>query len=231
MEPLALVVDDEIQIRQIVTFALSTEGIASLEATDGHNAWLEFCRHAFNLVILDLMLPDISGITLCKRMRAQAPVPILMLTALGESTDRIIGLEAGADDYLVKPFSPRELALRARNLLARNQDPAGAAHELTMGNLRIDTGSNTWVGSTRLALSETETRLLAALMRRGGELVSVRELINEVWNTTVHYGGRNMVKTTVYRLRKKLTDAALDAHIVAVRNRGYALVAGTEPRR
>ena len=121
MTTTALVVDDEPQILMIIKFALETAGITVETASDGGRAWDKFTKKYYDLVVLDLMIPVISGISLAQRIRAMSDVPIIMITALSEESDRIKGLESGADDYITKPFSPKELTLRAQSLLRRSK--------------------------------------------------------------------------------------------------------------
>ncbi|MDO5720104.1 MAG: response regulator transcription factor [Actinomycetaceae bacterium] len=223
MKPTALIVDDETQMTAIIAFALETEQVASIACHSGHSAWQTFTTTPIDLVILDLMLPDITGITLCRRIRARSNVPILMLTALGDVEQRVKGLEAGADDYVTKPFSPKELALRARALIRRSNDTAPSRPDIVYGPIRIDVAKQrVYVDGRIVELTETEIRLLSTIISNPDRIHSLRELLNEVWGTTATQGGRNMVKTTMYRLRKKLGDVGVSGDfIVAVRGRGY----------
>lgn len=223
MKPTALIVDDEVQMTAIIAFALETEHVSSVECHSGFSAWQAFKSQPFDLIILDLMLPDISGITLCRRIRAQSDVPILMLTALGDVEQRVAGLEAGADDYVTKPFSPRELALRARALVRRSNDTGQGRPDIVYGPIRIQpVAQKVYVNDHIVDLTETEIRLLSVIVANPNHVHSLRELLNEVWDTSATQGGRNMVKTTVYRLRKKLRDAGIcDDLIISVRGRGY----------
>lgn len=223
MSPLVLVVDDEPQMTAIVDFALKTAGFQTVVCHSGRAAWDEFQKRAVDLVILDLMLPDVSGITIAQRIRAHSGVPIIMLTALGDVEQRVAGLSAGADDYLAKPFSPQELILRAQAIVRRSGALEHEEPDLHQGDLKIETNTKrVFVKDELVDLTETETKLLRSLLARAGEVVPVRTLLNEVWDTTATQGGRNMVKTTVYRLRKKLRDAGLSEDAIeSVRGRGY----------
>lgn len=219
--PTALIVDDERQMLSIVEFALQTQGFDCVTATSAEAAWAHVEAQRFDLVILDLMLPGASGQQLCRRIRARSDVPILMLTARGTEKDRVEGFLAGADDYVTKPFSPREVALRAQAMLRRTR---GAAPDvLRNGPLEVDTHArtSTWQGR-RLRLSEVEQRLLTVLVRHAGSVVSWRDLLNEVWFTGATEGGRDMIKTTVYRLRQHLGPVGEDL-IVTVRGSGYLM--------
>ena len=146
--PQVLVVDDEPQILMIMRFALETAGFTVVTATDGAQAWSTFKQRRFDLVVLDLMIPVVSGVAVAERIRGISDVPIMMITALSDEPDRIRGLEAGADDYVTKPFSPRELTLRAQALVRRWHGRHSPA--LSNGDLVIDTASHrvpTWFGA------------------------------------------------------------------------------------
>ena len=160
--PLGRVVDDEPQMRYVITFALETQGFRCVSAADAESAWELLSEESFDLVVLDVMLPGLGGVELCRRIRAAAAVPIILLTALGDEEDRIAGLEAGADDYVTKPFSPRELALRASAVVRRTA--AGTGDVVSNGALSVQaaTGEVAWEGRP-IPLPDTEARLLAAL--------------------------------------------------------------------
>lgn len=220
--PIALVVDDQVQMVSIVAFALETQGFTCLTAATAEQAWEILTRQRVDIVILDIMLPGASGIELCERIRATSTTPVILLTAKSSTDDRIAGLLAGADDYLTKPFSPRELALRAQAVHRRTR--AGAeAGLVTNGPLVIDTARHraTWNGRL-LRTSDIELRLLTALARHKGEVVTWAGLLNEVWFTESDAGGREMVKTTVYRLRQRL-DTDGQPLIITVRGVGYLM--------
>ena len=210
--PLGLVVDDEPQMRYVITFALETQGFRCVSAADAESAWELLSEESFDLVVLDVMLPGLGGVELCRRIRAAAAVPIILLTALGDEEDRIAGLEAGADDYVTKPFSPRELALRASAVVRRTA--AGTGDVVSNGALSVQaaTGEVAWEGRP-IPLPDTEARLL-----------TWADLLNEVWGTAESAGGREMVRTTVYRLRRHLgrRNAPPDL-VVAARGQGYTM--------
>ncbi|MDI9588734.1 MAG: response regulator transcription factor [Acidobacteriota bacterium] len=222
MTHLVLVVDDEKQMTEIVSFALQTAGFETVVAHDGATAWKLFQSRPISLIILDRMLPDISGATLPQRIRASSDVPIIMLTALGDTEQRVAGLEAGADDYIAKPFSPQELILRAKAIVRRTA-PAREEDVSTYGPVTIQSDT-VYINSEAADLSEIELKLFRCLLNHHGEIVPVRTLLNEVWETSSSAGGRNLVKTTVYRLRKKLAEAGMaEDTIQSVRGRGYTL--------
>lgn len=225
--PLVLVVDDEVQMTAIISFALETQGLRTLTAADAPSARTLLEAEPIELVVLDVMLPGESGIDLCRSLRDTSDVPVILLTALGEVDDRVAGLTAGADDYLTKPFSPRELALRAQAILRRSTGstmltgPTGQV--LQCGALRVDRerGSASWDG-VDLDLPETELRLLGRLAQDAGRAVPLRTLLQEVWGTSRAEGGRDMVKSMIYRLRQQMRAQGAPTDLIeAVRGQGY----------
>lgn len=224
--PRVLVVDDESQMVSIVTFALETQGFEPIGARSAEEAWRILDGGDFDLVVLDVMLPGASGVQLCQRIRATSDTPVILLTARGEEGDRLKGLMAGADDYVTKPFSPRELALRASAIIRRTRGRTSAVQTLTAGPVSVDQGHRRgYLDGELLRLSDIEYRLLVALIRRAGEAVSWRTILNEVWHTGEALGGRDMIKTAVYRLRQQLGPQG-DALIVAIRGVGYMMTNG-----
>ncbi len=225
MQPVALVVDDERQMVSIVTFALETQGFQCIAAHDTAQAWRLLRQHHVDLAVLDVMLPLGSGVELTRRIRATwSNMPIVLLSALGAEKDRIAGLEAGADDYVTKPFSPRELALRAQGLLRRSL-PTQTMHRIECGPLLLDraTGEAWWDG-VGLPLNPTDFRLLAVLASKPDEVVSQRTILNEAWGTDELAASREMLKTSVYRLRRALASVGVDATVIeAKRGQGYLL--------
>ena len=181
MKPLVLVVDDEAQMREIVRFTLEESGCEVLEASGAASAWKLLKSSDLALVILDLMLPDGSGVELAKRIRAAMKVPIIMLTALGDPQQRIAGLQAGADDYLPKPFSPRELSLRVEAILRRTHKTRQAEPRRELGPLSLDAArGRAYYQGKDLKLSETEFKLLRVLAEANGGVVNIRDLLNQV---------------------------------------------------
>lgn len=221
-----LVIDDEPGLLDIVEFALETQGFAVTTATNAEAGWQLLTSQHFDLVLLDVMLPGLNGIALCTRIRAHMDVPVVLLTARSDVESRVLGFEQGADDYVVKPFSPRELALRVEAILRRTV-PESAQALLKLGDLSADLHLlQFWWQERRLELSEAEARLLQALAMRRGEIATWRELLNEVWSTTAPQGGRELIKTTVYRLRNRLESQGMPADsIEAVRGQGYRFAA------
>lgn len=215
-----LIVEDEPQMADIIAFVLAKHDFEPTVATTGEAGWRTLRSKDFDAVVLDVMLPDLSGLALCSRIRTVSDIPIIFLSALGSEDERIAGLEAGADDYLAKPFSPRELALRVKALLARTR--TGGSHVITVGSLAIDTSQPVAIyHGDRLQLTSTSHAILRALAARPGEVVTVKELLNEVWQTSSGLGGKQMVKTAIYRLRQELGEAG--DLVVTRRGAGYSL--------
>ena len=220
-----LVVDDEVQMLDIVSFALETQGFGTVCERDAERGWASYQQHRFVLAVLDVMLPRSSGIDLCRRIRAAGQLPIILLTARGETKDRIAGLEAGADDYVTKPFHPRELALRVEAIVRRS---GSGGDSLELGDLRF-AGDEVLVGERVLRLSTTELRILRALAAQPGHTVGSADLTLQGWRVLEGPGTREMLKTAVYRLRMHLRDAGSQYTVTAVRGVGYALAA-RDPR-
>lgn len=220
--PRVLVVDDESQMVSIIAFALETQGFQPVTARNAEDAWRRFGSGDFDLLVLDVMLPGASGVELARRIRTVSDVPIMMLTARSDEDDRLAGLLAGADDYVTKPFSPRELALRAQAIVRRS---GGVRDQRRIVNgplvIDVDERSVTLAGKA-IRLSDVELRLLTMLTRHAGEIVTWRELLNQVWFTAEPQGGRDMIKTTVHRLRLRLGGHG-ESLIVAVRGSGYLM--------
>ena len=216
----ALVIDDEPQMLDIVTFALETQDFTTTTARDAESAWQILQSRRFDLLVLDIMLPQSSGLSLCRRIRETSQVPIILLTARGEVQDRVIGLEAGADDYVSKPFHPRELALRAEALVRRSTPHIGQV--LTLGALRLAEGRVS-VSGAMINLSDIELRLLRRLMAEPGQVVGFADLILAGWQREHGPGSREMLKTALYRLRQRLQAAGLPKPIRSVRSQGYLL--------
>jgi DNA-binding response OmpR family regulator len=220
--PTALVVDDEPQMTTIIEFALQTQGFAVHTAHNGATALNILRTHAIDLVVLDVMMPVLDGKSLCRRIRNTSDVPIMMLTALGQPEEIISGLEHGADDYVTKPFHPREVALRAQALVRRSRG-VGSEPVLHVGRLRIDpTQHVASLAGQRLELPFTEFKLLSYLAAHRGVPQPWRTLLQTVWGAQNLAGGRDIVKSAVYRLRSRL--AALDGgtdYIVTLRGVGY----------
>ncbi|MET7817919.1 response regulator transcription factor [Micromonospora zamorensis] len=220
--PTALVVDDEPQMTIIVEFALQTQGFTVLTAHDGATALHLLRTHSVDLVVLDVMMPTMDGLALCQRIRARSEAPIMFLTALAQRDDIIAGLEHGADDYVTKPFHPREVALRAQALVRRRR---GSGTTVQVGELVIEPATQTaTLAQHRLDLPFTEFKLLHHLAVRRGVPQSWQDLLREVWGTTDLIGGRDVVKSAVYRLRSRLAGTPNgSAYVRTLRGVGYLM--------
>ncbi len=202
-----LLVEDEKTIRDAVAAYLEREGYAVRGVGDGQSALEEFERHSFDLIVLDLMLPKLSGERVCRTIRETSNVPIIMLTAKGEVEDRIIGLELGADDYLIKPFSPRELVARVRALLRRaHAENEPALEVLDFGDLVIDiTGHKVLIDNQEVDLTASEFKLLTTLARFPGRVYTRMELVEKVLGYDFE-GYERTIDSHVKNLRAKLGD-------------------------
>ncbi len=221
-----LVVDDDDTVREVLRRYLSRDGHEVLEAADGPTG-LERARTGHpDLVVLDLMLPGMNGLDVCRELRRTSTVPVIMLTALGQEADRVAGLEFGADDYVVKPFSPRELALRVGRVLDRSRvAPAPVERPVasTDGELRADPVSRiARLRGTDLTLTTREFDLLHFLLAHPGQVFGRTELMEQVWGWT--FGDQSTVTVHVRRLREKIErDPARPRRIVTVWGVGYRL--------
>lgn len=218
-----LIVEDEPDILDLVSYNLKQAGFDVVPVETGEEALNIAARETLALVVLDLMLPGIDGLEVCRLLKQRAEskdIPVLMLTARTEEVDRIVGLELGADDYLVKPFSPRELVLRIRAILRRAHSGEIEEDELIQaGLLLIDPiGHTVQVAGEHVELTATEFRLLLTLAQRRGRVQSREELLNVVWGYE-HSGYRRTVDTHVRRLREKIGEAA--EMVETVRGVGY----------
>jgi len=224
-----LIVDDEPPIVEVLAYNLKRENYQVVVARDGEEALAQARREQPDLVILDLMLPKLDGIEVCKALRRERDVPIIMLTARDGEIDRVVGLELGADDYVVKPFSVRELMARVKNVLRRSrtapQSPESGQEVIRAGPLRLDvTRHQVWWGQVELELTALEFDLLHTLALHAGQLLSREQLLAQVWGYD-YYGDLRVVDAAVKRLRAKVRAAAPGAEaITTVRGVGYKLV-------
>ncbi|MES4892353.1 response regulator transcription factor [Streptomyces sp. NPDC096012] len=199
-----LVVDDDPTVAEVVTGYLHRAGYVVDRADDGPTALARAAAHRPDLVVLDLMLPGMDGLEVCRRLRVDGPVPVVMLTARGDEDDRILGLEVGADDYVTKPFSPRELVLRVESVLRRSR-PVTAGPRLAAAGLSVDVeGRRATKGGSELALTLREFDLLAFFLRHPGRAYSREDLMREVWGWD--FGDLSTVTVHVRRLRGKVED-------------------------
>jgi two-component system, OmpR family, phosphate regulon response regulator PhoB len=225
MTPHILIAEDEDSLATLLNYNLEKEGYAVAVAVDGEEALMMINEKLPDLILLDWMLPKVSGIEVCRRLRARTEtrnIPIIMLTARGEETDRIRGLDTGADDYIVKPFSMSELSARIRAVLRRLR-PGLAEDRVRIGDLVIDrVAHRVRRGGQEIHLGPTEFRLLDYLMQHPGRVFSREQLLDAVWGSDVYVEART-VDVHVGRLRKALNREASADPIRTVRSAGYSL--------
>ena len=224
-----LVAEDEPDVLSLISSNLVSAGFNVIKAENGLVALNQAKETLPSLIVLDLMLPELSGLEVCKLLKKEpqtAQIPIIMLTAKAEEVDRIVGLELGADDYLTKPFSPRELVLRVKSVIRRAAGTTEPNDFLTLGDIRVDRSRyEVMVGAKRVDFTATEFKLLTVLMERRGRVQSRDTLLNDVWGYESAIDTRT-VDTHIRRLREKLGKAA-DC-IETIRGFGYRV---TEPGR
>ncbi len=228
----ALLVEDEERFARLTAEYLRSEGITVTLAHDGPRGLAEALRTKFDVVLLDVMLPGMNGLDVCQRVRARSDVPVIMLTARGEEEDRVLGLESGADDYLVKPFSARELLARIRALVRRARGelrPSSGA--LRIGALVLDPSSQrASMNGSELALTSYEFALLRVLAERPGKVLSREQLMDMAKGSAEESFDRS-VDVHICHLRLKLGDNSRDQKVLrTVRGVGYSLVDPQEPR-
>jgi DNA-binding response OmpR family regulator len=219
-----LIVDDDATVSEVVGRYLVRDGHQVDCVQDGYEALRRIERQPPDLIVLDLMLPGIDGLEVCRRIREHWPIPVVMLTALGEETNRVVGFETGADDYVTKPFSPRELALRVRSVLRRARGGGMDLPSLSVisdGDLTVDLGAHeARLGPALLTLTSREYDLLVFLMRHQRQAFTREQLLEHVWNWS--FGDTSTVTVHVRRLREKLEhDPMLPQRIVTVWGVGY----------
>lgn len=224
-EALILVVEDEPTIVEVVVRYLQREGFRTLTASDGPSALAAVVRERPSLVVLDVMLPGFDGLELLRRLRASGSLPVVLLTARGEEIDRVVGLELGADDYVTKPFSPRELVARVKAVLRRSPvfaGDGGSPPPLVAGDLRLDPAARTVnLAGTPLTLTSREFDLLAFLLRHVNQVFTREQLLDQVWGYTFA-GDLSTVTVHIRRLREKIEqDPAKPALLQTVWGVGY----------
>ncbi|MEA3209372.1 MAG: two-component system, OmpR family, response regulator [Chthoniobacter sp.] len=219
-----LVADDEPDVLQLVSINLKNAGFNVIKAVDGLSALTQARETLPSLIVLDLMLPEMSGLEVCKVLKKEprtSQIPIIMLTAKAEEVDRIVGLELGADDYLTKPFSPRELVLRVKSVMRRAAGTTESTDHLTLGEIKVDRSRyEVKVKGKAIDFTATEFKLLTLLMERRGRVQSRDTLLNDVWGYESAIDTRT-VDTHIRRLREKLGQAA-DC-IETIRGFGYRI--------
>jgi DNA-binding response OmpR family regulator len=221
MSSRVLLIDDDVRLPELLSSYLGQNGVTLAHAPDGARGLALLDQGAWDAVLLDVMMPGMDGLEVCKRIRAKSNVPVIMLTARGDETDRVVGLELGADDYVAKPFSPRELLARVRAVLRRSR-PEVMSELLQVGEVSVDVPSRT---ATRLSvpldLTGIEFDILVALMRRAGRVVPRDALLSEAGRGDVVVGERT-VDVHISHLRQKLDDDP-PRLIKTVRGVGYVL--------
>ncbi len=221
-----LIVEDEESFADPLAFLLRKEGFTTAVAATGHAALEEFDRNGADIVLLDLMLPGMSGTDVCKALRARSAVPVIMVTARDSEIDKVVGLELGADDYVTKPYSARELIARIRAVLRRGAEggpePDAATGVLAAGPVRMDVDRHVVsVGGDDIALPLKEFDLLEYLLRHVGRVLTRGQLIDRVWGAD-YVGDTKTLDVHVKRLRSKIeSDPSVPKHLVTVRGLGY----------
>ncbi|MCG7608494.1 DNA-binding response regulator [Mycolicibacterium sp. (ex Dasyatis americana)] len=222
-----LIVEDEESLADPLAFLLRKEGFEATVVADGPSALAEFERSGADIVLLDLMLPGMSGTDVCKQLRARSSVPVIMVTARDSEIDKVVGLELGADDYVTKPYSARELIARIRAVLRRGadtDDPGIGDGVLEAGPVRMDVERHVVsVNGEQITLPLKEFDLLEYLMRNSGRVLTRGQLIDRVWGAD-YVGDTKTLDVHVKRLRSKIeSDPANPVHLVTVRGLGYKL--------
>ncbi|ABY44463.1 MULTISPECIES: response regulator transcription factor [Bacillus] len=221
MNKTVLLVEDERRLREIVSDYFRNEGFEVIEAEDGKKALELFAEHEIDLIMLDIMLPEIDGWSVCRRIRKESAVPIIMLTARSDEDDTLLGFELGADEYVTKPFSPKVLVARAKTLLKRADGAVGVSEENTMSlaGIEVNRLSRTvLVDGEEIILTHKEFELLVYLMENKGIVLSRQHLLDQLWGYD-YYGDDRTVDTHIKKLRNKLGDKA--RHIGTVIRVGY----------
>lgn len=221
-----LIVEDEASFSEALEFLLGKEGFSIVTAATGTEALRKFEQGGIDLVLLDLMIPEVSGIEVCRQIRAKSKIPIIMLTAKDSEVDKVVGLEIGADDYVTKPYSSRELVARIRAVLRRNgnDEVESASGLLTVGGVKMDVDRHqVSVNGSSISLPLKEFELLEFLMRNAGRVLTRMQLIDRVWGSD-YVGDTKTLDVHIKRLRAKIeTDPANPIVIQTVRGLGYKM--------
>jgi two-component system response regulator RegX3 len=220
-----LIVEDELSMAEPLAYLLGKEGFATAAAVNGTDALAEFDRNGADIVLLDLMLPGMSGIEVCRALRTRSAVPVIMVTARDSEIDKVVGLELGADDYVTKPYSARELIARIRAVLRRRIEPEDELDvPLAAGPIRMDVERHSvTVDGEAISLPLKEFDLLEYLLRNSGRVLTRGQLIDRVWGAD-YVGDTKTLDVHVKRLRAKIElDAANPRHLLTIRGLGYKL--------
>jgi len=225
LQPTVLIVEDESAQREILTYNLDSEGFRVVSAADGDTALARVDEEKPDLIVLDWMLPGVSGIEVCRQIKARPDtrlIPVIMLSARAEEVDKVRGLETGADDYVAKPYSVVELMARVRAQIRRTR-PAASGARLEMGDIVLDSESHrVWRSGAPVRLGPIEFRLLATFMEKPGRVWSREQLLDRIWGRDIYVDTRT-VDVHVGRLRKSLREAGGGNPIRTVRGAGYAM--------
>ena len=217
-----LIIEDEESYRDATAYMLQREGFDVSQAGDGAAGLVEFERNGADLVLLDLMMPGMPGTEVCRQLRARSNVPVIMVSARDSEVDKVVGLELGADDYVTKPFSHRELVARIRAVLRRGQDAELLPEVIEAGDVRMDVERHqVWVRGERVKLALKEFELLELLLRNAGRVMTRGQLIDRIWGAD-YVGDTKTLDVHVKRLRSKIeVDPAHPTQLVTVRGLGY----------
>ena len=217
-----LIIEDEESYRDATAYMLQREGFDVSQAGDGAAGLAEFERNGADLVLLDLMMPGMPGTEVCRQLRARSNVPVIMVSARDSEIDKVVGLELGADDYVTKPFSHRELVARIRAVLRRGQDAELLPEVIEAGDVRMDVERHqVWVRGERVKLALKEFELLELLLRNAGRVMTRGQLIDRIWGAD-YVGDTKTLDVHIKRLRSKIeVDPARPTQLVTVRGLGY----------
>ncbi len=216
-----LLVDDEVKILDMIDNYLKKEGFETGRASNGNEALELFRNQSFDLVVLDLMLPELNGLEVCKEIRRFSEIPIIMLTAKNDEIDKLLGLELGADDYISKPFSLRELSARIKAVLRRSKNHSPAVTTIKVNNLRLEPSRfELYVDNTLITLTPTEFKLINALLEYPGQVFSRLQLLERAYGD-IYEGYERSIDTHISNLRRKLEKAGSQILIKSVYGIGY----------
>ncbi len=221
-KPVVLICEDNIVVQDILKEYMKKENIEPVSALTGEEAVKLFETQSPDVVILDIMLPGISGLDVCKKIRSVSKVPILILSARGSAPDRVHGLELGADDYVTKPFSPKEVIIRVKKLIDRSGF-SGETGMLKVGNLEVLSGSNIIsIDGKHIEMTNKEIQVLEYLIKNKGKIISREELIGDIWEKS-HADDLRVVDTLIKRIRRKCSGYECSFKLVSVYGKGYKI--------
>ena len=227
-----LIIDDDVALCEVLAERLESEGFSLEAAHDGATGLARARSQDHALVVLDLMLPGLTGLDVLRKLRVHSGIPVLILTARGEEVDRILGLELGADDYLPKPFNPRELIARIRAILRRSSPTVATRQRLIAGDISLDLSAReAWIEEEKLQLTSAEFSLLESLLRDAGHVLTREQLTESVLGRKVVGPFDRVIDVHVSNLRKKLGDSPGGERIKAVRGEGYQFVVRSERKK